>query len=78
MKIQAFLLILILYRMEMPSFKGKKIDPGAYAGILQKTSRAFLMLSKLYQSQQQPSTIFLRKSNAVEMIWLSWNASGCL
>ena len=36
------------------------------------------MLLKVYQSQRQPSTIFFKKVNAEETIWLSWKASGCL
>ena len=42
----------------------KKIDPGTNAGVLQKVSTTFLMLLKVYQSQQQPSTILHKQENA--------------
>jgi len=42
----------------------KKIDPGTNAGVLQKVSTTFLMLQKVYQSQQQLSTILHKQGNA--------------
>ena len=42
----------------------KKIDPGTNAGVLQKVSTSFLMLLKVYQSRQQPSTILHKQENA--------------
>lgn len=42
----------------------KKIDPGTNAGVLQKVATSFLMLLKVYQSRQQPSTILHKQENA--------------
>ena len=48
--------------------QGQKNRPRRFtAGILQKASTTFLMLSKLYQHQQQPSTILRKKDGVNEL-----------